>query len=307
MQNSILLDLPDSLALVCHDAGASRLIFEWIRADATKQSNATSNWCLLTQGPAVKLWSEYNLPQVRQCQTIHEVLSGAQVLISGTGWASNLEYDSIRAARQLGIKSIAVIDHWTNYRQRFIRNGIEVLPDELWVTDEYAKRLAEHEFKNVKVVQMPNLFLERLVQEVRSNDHQKSVGNNILYLLEPIRDAWGDGVINGEFEALDFFIENIEVLGMNSDLSIRLRPHPSDPMDKYNKWISKQENLKVILDKSPTLAESIMWSDVVVGCQTYAMVVALEAGKQVFSSIPPWAPSCILPQEGIVKISELVQ
>ena len=32
----------------------------------------------------------------------------------------------------------AFLDHWTNYRERFLLDGSPVLPDELWVGDEHA-------------------------------------------------------------------------------------------------------------------------------------------------------------------------
>ncbi len=307
MQNSVLLDLPTPLALVCHDAGAANLIFAWMHAEAVKQPDVICDWRLLLKGPALKLWTEYGLSQVHLCQDIDELLDGANMLVSGTGWASILEYESIQMARQRGIRSIAVIDHWINYRARFVRNEVVALPDEIWVTDVYARKLAESEFNDIRVVQKPNLYLDNIVHEVLMHEQINRVAKNLLYLLEPIRNTWGDDVINGEFKALDFFVKNISALGLNKDLSIRLRPHPSDPVDKYDQWIHEQKHLNITLDESLTLAESIAWSDVVVGCQTYAMVVALAVGKNVFSSIPSWAPSCILPQEGIVKISELVK
>ena len=88
-------------------------------------------------------------------------------------------------------------------------------------------------------------------------------------------------------------------------LSIKLRPHPSDHIGKYNQWIESQKNLDVSLDDSLTLAEAIAWSNVVVGCQTYAMVVALASGRQVICSIPPRVATCVLPQTEIVKLAEL--
>jgi len=133
----------------------------------------------------------------------------------------------------------------------------------------------------------------------------KHAGCNLLYVLEPIREAWGHGEQPGEFQALDFFMENLSLLQLDSDLSIRLRPHPSDSIGKYDQWLAAQKNIKISLDESLSLAESIAWSDVVVGCHTYAMVVALAAGRRVMSSIPSWAPSCILPQAGILKLADL--
>jgi hypothetical protein len=307
MPNSVFLDLPSPIAFVCYDAGAANLIFAWMRAEANKQPDTIINWRLLVQGPAKKLWIEDGLSQVQLCQTIDELLNETQVLVAGTGWASNLEYDSIQCARERGVRSIAVIDHWTNYRARFIRNEIEILPDEIWVTDDYAIKLSEREFEDINIIHMPNVYLENIVQNIRSHENLNKDGTNLLYLLEPIREAWGSDIINGEFEALDYFVQNLVSLGMNKNPSIRLRLHPSEPTDKYNHWINKHKHLNISLDENTSLAKSIAWSEIVVGCQTYAMVVALAADKSVFSSIPLWAPSCILPHEGIIKISELAK
>ncbi len=305
MPSSILSDLPKPLALACHDAGAANLVFSWMSADAGSQPDVVRDWRLLAAGAAAKLLTDYDLPQVCLCQSIDELLEGAQALVSGTGWASSLEYNSIRMARRLGIYSIAVIDHWINYRARFQRDGVEILPDEIWVSDIYARKLASSEFKDIKITQMPNSYLENVVRKVRMCERANNTSNKLLYLLEPIRDAWGEGVVSGEFEALNFFVKHISVLGLGESPIIRLRPHPSDSAGKYDQWISEQKGQNITLDNSPTLAESIAWSDAVAGCQTYAMVVALAAGKKVFSSVPPWAPSCVLPQENIIRISEI--
>lgn len=289
------------IVVVAHDAGAANHIIAWVKNSGHEQISA----CV--RGPALTLWKRA-FPHANINDELADILAKASTLISGTGWASNLEHDARKMARQLGVKSIAVIDHWTNYRARFVRDEAEILPDEIWVTDEYAKKLAESKFNDLKIVQLPNLYLDNLVQEVQQHERVgvNHVGNNLLYILEPIRQAWGLGVADGEFEGLDFFINNLGILRLYGDLSIRLRPHPSDPIGKYDQWIDAQKNINISLDDSLSLAESVAWSDVVVGCQTYAMVVALAAGKRVFSSIPPWAPPCVLPQPGIFKLSDLL-
>jgi hypothetical protein len=307
MQNFPLLNLPDSLAFVCHDAGAANHIFAWMRTQLAAQPNAKQYWRLLALGPAAKLWDECDLPQVCLCQTIDDALNGAEVIITGTGWASDHEYNAINLARQRSIKSIAVVDHWTNYRARFVRNKVECAPDEIWVTDEYAKKLAEDEFENIDIFQMPNDYLENLAQEIRMIDNENGAANNLLYVMEPIRNGWGDGVVDGEFEALGFFVKNLGELGLKGNLSIRLRPHPSDPFGKYDKWLKEQIPLKITLDKSKALSDSIAWSNIVIGCQTYAMVVALEVGKKVYCSLPTRAPDCALPQNNIIRLSELIR
>ena len=302
----MLESLPFPLVIVAHDAGAANHIIAWfihLANQQTKPINRSVAVCVAD--PALSLWLKA-FPDSK-ISNLSDVLSNSKLLISGTGWQSNLEHDARKLARSLGIKSVAVIDHWTNYRERFIRDGEEVLPNEIWVADEYAKKLADNYFPDLPILQLPNLYLESIVAEVRLQEASanKSAVTRLLYVLEPIRQVWGNGDQLGEFQALDFFIENIHLLGFGEHLSIKLRPHPSYYMGKYNQWIESQKNLDVSLDDSLTLAEAIAWSNVVVGCQTYAMVVALAASRRVICSIPPKVATCVLPQTEIVKLAEL--
>jgi len=293
------LTTPHKTAVVCHDAGAANIII------ASLLYTGRSGWRAYMRGPAKKLWEEA-YPGGELCEALDSTLDGVDLLISGTGWSSDIEHEARTNARDRGVRSVAIIDHWTNYRTRFIRDELQILPDEIWVTDQHAKGLVEREFVNIKVVQLPNLYLKKLVQEVRQHEStgMNQTGSNLLYVLEPIRHAWGKDVVNGEFLGLDFFVKNLAIIGLGDDLLIRLRPHPSDPIGKYDQWLDAQKGMNISLDVVSTLAESVAWADVVVGCQTYAMVVALAAGRRVFSSNPPWAPQCVLPHPDIIKLSD---
>jgi hypothetical protein len=287
------------MAVVAHDAGAANHIIAWLRTG----EHPDIITCL--SGPALALWNrEYG--ECRQT-ALADAVAASKTLLSGTGWASDVEHDARQLARKHGIKSIAVIDHWTNYRERFNRNGEEILPNEIWVSDGYAKEIAETAFPDTRIVQQPNLYLADLVNEVeRICQSTPAANDRVLYVLEPIRQAWGETDEPGEFAALDFFIGNLHALQLGRDTQIRLRPHPSDPAGKYDQWIRKQGNPNIALDCAPSLAESLAWSTLVAGCQTYAMVVALAAGRKVICSIPPWAPACVLPHAEIIQLSALI-
>ena len=237
-----------------------------------------------------------------------DLIPNCKALVSGTGWATSFEHDARQIAKDVCCRSIAVIDHWTDYRVRFNRRGQEILPDEIWVADDYALQLARLEFPSIPVVKLWNAYLERLASEVRktqvSIDGSRS--DKVLYVLEPIRDDWGPLAQPGELLALEFFVHNLAALGFDESASIQLRPHPSDPPGKYDSWMETHPNLNLALDSSVSLAKSLAWADVVVGCQTYAMVVALAAGKRVVCSIPPGMPPCMLPQQDITQLVDLV-
>ena len=147
------------------------------------------------------------------------------MLISGTGWASDIEHQARRLARSRGVRSVAVIDHWVNYAERFVRNGETVWPDEFWVTDEYALEIAERSFPGRTVLQVPNRYVETQLREIARVD--KTGAPELLYVLEPVRNDWGRGT-PGEFQALDYFVSRLPSLGLPSTAVICLRPHPSD-------------------------------------------------------------------------------
>ncbi len=299
MQNSVLPELTSPLAVAAHDAGAANQIIGWLR----NRRDLEIRTCLA--GPAVDLWtSAFGRPRSLPPA---EALRGAAALLSGTSYASDIEHRTRALAKAQGIHSIGVIDHWVNYPDRFLRAGSQVLPDEIWVTDEDALTIATACFPGITLRQQPNLYLADLVAQVRRADCEPrpEAVRRILYALEPIRHAWAESGAPGEFQALDYFVRCGRQLGLDGSSEIRLRPHPSDPPDKYSSWMSTHADWNMRIDPSASLAESIAWADTVVGCETYALVVGLAAGRRVVSTLPPHASQCRLPIKGLIHLRDL--
>ncbi len=287
------------MAIVCHDAGAANLIFAWLR-----NNPRPVRACM--RGPAAGLWSRQ--PAAGSILDLEKALDGAAILLSGTSWGDDIEHRARKRARSLGIRSIAVLDHWVNYPERFIREGEEVLPDELWVADDDAREEAGRCFPRLPIRQMPNLYLQGVVQEVATY-HPGPVlepPKHILYVLEPVRQNWGRGDVAGEFQALEFFLGHLRDIGLAADAKIRLRPHPSDPAGKYDDWPRRYPQVDLTIDTGGPLAKLIAWADWVVGCETFALVIALHASRTAISTLPPWAPRCRLPQRELRHLRDLI-
>lgn len=298
MQNSVLLELPSPLMVVAHDAGATNLIIGWLRGRRDLELRV----CL--DGPALNLWTAaFGRPQ---CLPLTKALLGAAALISGTSYSSDLEHQARAMARAHGIHSVGVIDHWVNYPGRFQRYGKQVLPDEIWVTDEDALNLAITCFPEIDVRQQPNLYLADLVTQIRAAHYElrPTAARRVLYALEPIRHTWTAGGAAGEFQALDYFIQCGKRLNIEGTTEIRLRPHPSDPPGKYADWLASHTDWNLRIDSTSSLAQSIAWADTVAGCETYALVVGLAAGRRVVSTLPPQAPRCRLPMKDIIHLRD---
>ena len=297
--------LKPPVAVVCHDAGAANLVFAWLREWAEAGLLDKHEFKLLLQGPAKKAWQFEPVPllQMQLHTELSSALTGCQSVLTGTGWASSLEHDARQLAATLHIPSIAVIDHWVNYTQRFERDGVVALPNQIWVSDGYAVELATKLFKDITIVELPNTYLKYLVKSI---DPVPIDCKNLLYVLEPIRNDWGRGEL-GEFQALDFFVNSLEMVVGQESVHITLRPHPSDPPDKYNDWLKAHSSLDIALDSRNGLNEAIAQARWVVGAETFAMVVSSAAGRKTYSSLPPWANRCSLPISEIIHMRDLVE
>ena len=289
------------LLVACHDAGAANLIFGWLRYWLTTGKLNPSHLLLALQGPAKAIAANSGLTPLGRDVALDNLSIPLGCVLSGTGWQSDWEHRARRLARSRKIPSIAVLDHWVNYASRFIRDDGTCLPDALWVSDEHAERIAQHTFPSLQVVRQPNLYLDSQVANIPALSPGKG---DTLYLLEPARTTWGRRA-EGEFQALDYFIQERHRLIACPESRVRLRPHPSDPAGKYDAWLSRHPSHDVCLDDAPDLSISIARASVVVGMQTAAMVIALAAGRAVYSSLPPWAGELALPHDGIRQIRHL--
>jgi hypothetical protein len=166
--------------------------------------------------------------------------------------------------------------------------------------NRYALEIALSTFSGEAVFQAPNYYLEKQLRDISLL--VKAGNPELLYILEPIRSNWGRDT-PGEFQALDYFISKFSKLGVPEETVICLRPHPSDSHEKYNHWINLHSNMNIKLDYSISIAESLGRAKWVAGCESFALVLALMAGRTVYCTLPPWAPLCRLPHSGLIQLS----
>lgn len=292
------IDMPLPVAVVCHDAGAANVLVAELAYQPT--------WTVLPvmHGPAVKVWrasASESLPLLE----LEAALARARLVVTGTGWASNLEHEARCRAIALRLPTVAVLDHWVNYRERFEHEGQVMLPDEIWVTDAYALKIATDLFPSTIVRQRPNHYLRDQVSAIHRCGRVEA--GRVLYVLEPLRYVWPGLTRAGEFEALDYLIRRIKTLTGCVSPCLWLRPHPSEQLAKYQPWLGNHHGIEVAMDDSNSLADAIGRAEWVVGCETAAMVIALAAGKRVASTLPPAAPRCRLPHQGLVHLRDLAE
>ena len=297
--NKLIETLESPLAVVCHDVGAANLIVEWL-----KDCHIDMKVCM--EGPARKLWKR-NFPNY-ELYPIESVMDDAVTLLSGTGWGS-FEFIARTQAKRRNIKNIAVIDHWSNYRERFVIDGHEELPDVIIVADNYAYKQVKSLFPSILVIQLPNNYLQQEAKKAYSARQRecREPFENILIIAEPVREEIS-GINNYiEFDSIDFLMNNLKKINVSENcINFNLRLHPSEPIDKYDFLQKKYNDLNIQfnISKNNELFEDIAWADLVVGMNSFALIIALTAEVPVMSILPPESAECILPYGEIVHLRE---
>jgi hypothetical protein len=296
--------LKKNLTIATHDSGGAEILSSWL-----KRNNCDAK--VVAEGPAKKIFKS-KLPNIKFFK-LDDALSKSNWLLAGTGWETHFEKQAMYKALNLGIKTVAFLDHWVNYRERFEFNGNIIIPDEIWVGDKNAKNIANVTFPQIPVIFYPNPYFEDLKEEILFFKKEKNRSEKLkfLYVCEPIAEhalrQHGDERYWGytEQDALKFFLENFTIFYNLID-SITIRPHPSENKNKY-KWANKFLNLPIHFSEGKKLIDEIIASDIVAGCESMAMVVALLAKKKVISTIPPGGRSCQLPHGEIQSLQELIK
>lgn len=293
------------LGIVSHDAGGAEIL-------AAYAARLDTPYRLVLAGPALAVFRR-RLGDISPI-TLDAALADCDTFLTGSSWQSDLEWRAIAAARAAGKPVATFLDHWTHYRERFVRQGVEHLPDTLWTGDVIAETMARTLFPETPVRRIDNPYVADIRTALAQLPPRPAAAGNgglrALFLCEPLSEhgqqEYGDPRHWGytEFEALRYFADHQHVLGQPL-VSLTIRPHPSEMPGKYDA-IAREIGPVATVGGHRPLLEEIVESDVVVGCESMAMVIALIAGRRVLCAIPPGGAPCSLPQPDIESLQQLL-
>lgn len=296
------------LCVASHDAGGAELLASWV---AQREQPCH----LLLDGPALIVFKR-RLGYTPKIVSFEQALDECDNFLTGSSWQSELEWQVICDARAQGKPVVTFLDHWGHYRERFFRNGKQCLPNVIWTGDKEAFVMAKAVFPEVAVEQVPNPYFEDVRKAVADFSEKvpfSDMASNclrILFVCEPLSEhgmkEFGDPMHWGytEFEALRYFFSHLSLLG-GSEQIVVIRPHPSEKAGKYDaiaRELAVSTGIYVRVGGDSTLLQEIAGCDLVVGCESMAMVVGLIAGRRVVSAIPPGGLPCSLPHKQIESL-----
>lgn len=288
--------------VVSHDAGGAEVLSAWVR----RHPETICDFVL--EGPADSIFRR-KLGEIDVLsRSAFEDLKAYDLVLTGTSWASDLEKTAIIKAKESGKTVASYIDHWVNYKKRFVLNEVTTLPDEIWLGDEEALRIAAKSFPEGNLKLVPNPYFEDIKEEfmkIRPPAKSRADELHILYVAEPVEDlaikVFGDARHYGytEFEALDGFLVSLGRSDFRMRAILRLRLHPSEKKGKYSQVLLRFSDIQVEISEGNSLVQDCAWADWVVGCESMAMVIGILGNKKVFTAIPYCGHPCRLPFEQV--------
>ena len=293
------LDLDCRGLIVAHDAGGAELIANFLKNQSYLQHN------YLLGGPAISIFNRV-LGDIKICKSsVQRAMLDVEWILTGTSWQSELEKNALLNAKQENKFSAAFLDHWVNYKERFIYRGIELQPTELWVADSHAFRLAKELWPKRPIINQGNPYLASIIKQSKFRNHSQCK-EQVLIVTEPIaahaKCQQGDEFFFGytEHDTLKLIFARIPVISWpNEPEIILIRPHPSEQCSKYAYLKDRYPHYNLEICNDSHLLDDIANSRIIIGSNTMALVVAISLGKRAVSVIPKGAQPCVLPQTEI--------
>ena len=273
-----------NIGIACNDAGSANILIYWIKKYKYKYK-----YLIKVSGPAKKIFLD-NIPKLKFEKKLTDLIKKSNLVVTGTSSKSEIDHKARYLSKKYKKKVIGLLDHWTLYKEGFTYRNKILLPDEIWVTDNKAKKIASKQFKSTKVKKKQNL-LRIYASEISNKKIKKNV--NILYVLEPINNKI-------EFDILREFLFFLEKNDLYKRINIIFKLHPSEKITKYTKFIkiNWSHDFKIIKDSK--ILKYLEWSHLVFGLRSFALVLAIEAKRKVFTFLPKKNIKFTLPYKSII-------
>lgn len=215
------------------------------------------------------------------------------LIITGTSFPSNIELECIRSFKNK-IPIISIIDHWINFKTRFISKGKTYYPDKIFVIDRIAMEIALKEGIPKEILQIKNnsyfKYLKNWLPKIEYENLKIQLGietnyNYVLYAPEPLstfalKKKFGFDEIDALVNICKIFYD--EKLYLNTYLIVKC--HANQDPEKFIKFANTLNNElanKIIVLKDFDINILIYYSKIVFGFFSNSLVEASIMNKFV--------------------------
>lgn len=239
-------------------------------------------------GTAAQMNSEFASNEMDAQRWIENHIQDIDVLICGTGFHTEPELFMMEACKRNGVCTVAILDYWSMYKNRFLANERFIWPNYYLVMDKIAKKEAiEDGVPEDIILVLGHPGLDETLQKAKET--RTIATDSVLLLGEPVDTP--DGEVYEEY----FFSDCVHVLTeMGIDFSVKFHPRDCDAVrEKYEKYSIEGDLLEIIRKY-----------DIIIAMTTIALLHAALVGKYTISYQPGLSTrdECISSRLGLSRL-----
>ncbi|HLX91436.1 MAG TPA: hypothetical protein VKR32_07120 [Puia sp.] len=282
------LDVHEKILFVFSDPGGAKPCLSLIENNGLTDAVAISD-------RTHSFYSDFNVPVKIVKNDYEGLLESIQpaLVFTGTSYTSDIERQFINIALGKKIRCYSFIDHWTSMVKRFKNPEDQlILPDQVWVIDERAKRLAIGEgIDKDKIVISGNPYhawLKRWVPSISKDGFLREIGVSdgtkkiLLFAPDPLSNLGSESSYG--FDELKVSRELAELFCLNQDAlknwKVLVKAHPNQDRSRLTEIFTGNPFFEVLTPNVDTNT-AMFYSDVVMGFFSSILIEASIMNKRV--------------------------
>ena len=199
-----------------------------------------------------------------------------KLVLTGSALGYSIDKKLIKFAKKNKILSVSIIEHWTNFIDRFKIGNKLYFPDLIFVNDKFSFNQALREGKPKKKLKiMGNVYFEKLSKKKFFKSSSKKIkkiktksSKIIMFISENIK---GQKKIQNEYSSNEFeTIKKIKKI-LNKEDTLIIKCHPEEKLKKFNKIKSKN----ILIIKKMSFQDMIFSPNYIIGMKS---ILLLELG-----------------------------
>ena len=267
------------VGLICKDAGCGFYLSQMCKKDKKK-------YVYFLSQPALGIFKK-ELGKFKNNTSTTQINKINKIII-GTGKTNYEKYFLNKLIKKKNI--VVFVDHWMNFKKRFIYKKKFLKPNEVWVSDKKTYQLSKNYFP--KITKFINFDLIKMIKKKKNNNF------NFLYLMGSLNQSKFDNNLTKKikmiekksFENFIFFLKKNDL--NKKKIKIKVRIHTKKKNKNFiKKRLSKFKNIKF---SNQSLIDDINSATYVFGANSSSMFIAeklrkkliicLDQRKQIFNT-----------------------
>ena len=218
-------------------------------------------------------------------------------ILSGTSYTSKIELRFIREANNLNIDTYTYIDHYTNYKERFVLEKQYFFPKNIILIDKIAEKIAIKTKLSAhsNLIVINNFYHDFLRNWVPKTNRENFLNNRqiksdekiIVFAPDPLSNVNGkEKYLFDENDIWNDFSDVIRKINSNK-LIVIVKFHPNQNKDTLIKTINNSNYNNVVLYDQNNSIDLLFHADIIIGMFSSILVEANVLKKQIIRHLHP--------------------